>query len=146
MDLTGLPVTHLNLQFVPHFVLKLGATWWNLYAPCVRLHLNRFLHHYSHSDIVPGKCARRVILKAHTLLDTMLQVVRHVTRRRSSIRLIFCRKCLTYVSRLWQTFSPASSATLSTTCAASSSVVRGSGDMTAGMLQPAHRCRFIQVL
>jgi hypothetical protein len=47
---------------------------------------------------------------------------------------------------LWQTFSPASSATLSTTCAASSSVARGSGVMTAGTLRPTHRGRFIQAL
>lgn len=78
--------------------------------------------------------------------NTMFRVVHHVTKWRNSIRLLFCRKCPTYVSRLWQTFSPASSATLSTTCAASSSVARGSGVMTAGTLRPTHRGRFIQAL
>jgi len=78
--------------------------------------------------------------------DTMFRVVHHVTKWRNSTRIFFCRKFPTYVSRLWQTFSPASSATLNTTCATSNSVARSSGVMTAGTLRSTHRGRFIQAL
>ena len=71
-----------------------------------------------------------------------------ITWQNDVIRYVFfsAENAVTYFSRLWQTFSPASSATLSTTCAASSSVARGSSVMTAGTLRPTHRGRFIQGL
>jgi len=68
MVLMSLTATHLILQSVPHLDLVLGATWWDLQAPCVCLHLHWFLHHHPQSYVVPGKCGMWIIHKVHILL------------------------------------------------------------------------------